>query len=100
MCGAIAAGNCVMIKPSEISSHSATTMAELIPKYLDPECYQVALGNLQSELRCYVLSSKYLIFNLGGPAEVERLLEEKFDYIFYTGSMNVGKKFMLLQTSI
>ena len=33
--GAIAAGNCVIIKPSEVSSASAEMMAELIPKYLD-----------------------------------------------------------------
>lgn len=35
-CGAIAAGNCVILKPSEVSPASAQLMAELIPKYLDP----------------------------------------------------------------
>jgi acyl-CoA reductase-like NAD-dependent aldehyde dehydrogenase len=33
--GAIAAGNCVIIKPSEVSTASAQLMAKLIPKYLD-----------------------------------------------------------------
>jgi acyl-CoA reductase-like NAD-dependent aldehyde dehydrogenase len=33
--GAIAAGNCVVIKPSEVSSASAQLMAKLVPKYLD-----------------------------------------------------------------
>ena len=33
--GAIAAGNCAIIKPSEISDSTATTLAELIPRYLD-----------------------------------------------------------------
>lgn len=33
--GAIAAGNCVIIKPSEVSSASGNLMAKLIPKYLD-----------------------------------------------------------------
>lgn len=33
--GAIAAGNCVIIKPSEISTASGNVMGELIPKYLD-----------------------------------------------------------------
>ncbi len=35
MAGAIAAGNAVIIKPSEYSSKSAATMAALIPQYLD-----------------------------------------------------------------
>lgn len=33
--GAIAAGNCVIIKPSEVAPASAKFMAETIPKYLD-----------------------------------------------------------------
>jgi len=35
MVGALAAGNCIIVKPSEVSSHSAKLMSELIPKYLD-----------------------------------------------------------------
>jgi len=35
MHGAIAAGNCVILKPSEVSPHSAKLIAELLPKYLD-----------------------------------------------------------------
>ncbi|XP_059471477.1 aldehyde dehydrogenase family 3 member B1-like isoform X2 [Neocloeon triangulifer] len=70
MHGAVAAGNCVVLKPSEISPHSAKLIAELIPKYLDQECYQVVLG---------------------GVPETTLLLKERFDYIFYTGSTSVGK---------
>jgi acyl-CoA reductase-like NAD-dependent aldehyde dehydrogenase len=33
--GAIAAGNCVLMKPSELSVHCTQLMSELIPKYLD-----------------------------------------------------------------
>jgi len=33
--GAIAAGNCVILKPSEIAAASAKVMADLIPQYLD-----------------------------------------------------------------
>jgi acyl-CoA reductase-like NAD-dependent aldehyde dehydrogenase len=68
--GAIAAGNCVVIKPSEVSSASSKFMAETIPKYLDSDCYRVFEG---------------------GVAETTALLKERFDYIFYTGSSQVGK---------
>lgn len=36
--GAIAAGNCVIIKPSEISPATAEIVATLLPKYLDKVC--------------------------------------------------------------
>lgn len=36
--GAIAAGNCVVIKPSEVSTATSKLIAELIPKYLDQVC--------------------------------------------------------------
>ncbi|CAO1387428.1 unnamed protein product [Diamesa tonsa] len=67
---AIAAGNCVIIKPSEVAPNSAKFMAEKIPKYLDSECYHVVCG---------------------GVAETTELLKNRFDYIFYTGSSRVGK---------
>lgn len=68
--GAIAAGNCVIIKPSEVASACASLIAELSPNYLDPACYQVYLGGVE---------------------ETTELLKERFDYIFYTGSTIVGK---------
>lgn len=68
--GAIAAGNCVIIKPSEVASAAAKFMAETIPKYLDNECFHVVPG---------------------GVSETTELLKEKFDYIFFTGSSNVGR---------
>nr|CAD7405601.1 unnamed protein product [Timema poppensis] len=70
MAGAIAAGNTVILKPSEVSPASAQLIAKLLPKYLDQECFQVVLG---------------------GVPETTQLLKEKFDYIFYTGSTEVGK---------
>jgi len=70
MAGAIAAGNCVIIKPSELSPATADVILELIPRYLDPECFKVVLG---------------------GVPETTELLKIKFDYIFYTGSGYVGK---------
>ncbi|KAL1438343.1 hypothetical protein MTO96_048133 [Rhipicephalus appendiculatus] len=68
--GAIAAGNCAVIKPSEQAPATAKLLQEMVPKYLDPECFAVIVG---------------------GPKESAELLTEKFDYIFYTGSTHVGK---------
>ncbi|CAG7816277.1 unnamed protein product [Allacma fusca] len=68
--GALAAGNCVILKPSEVAPRSAETMAKLLPKYLDAECYQVVLG---------------------GAEDTQQLLRHRFDYIFYTGSSSVGR---------
>ncbi|KAI1283710.1 Aldehyde dehydrogenase family 3 member A2 [Halotydeus destructor] len=68
--GAIAAGNCAILKPSELVPNTTSLLAELIPEYMDKECYQVITG---------------------GPEETQFLLKEKFDYIFYTGSTRVGQ---------
>ncbi|KAM6159850.1 aldehyde dehydrogenase family 3 member B2-like [Erethizon dorsatum] len=68
--GAIAAGNCVILKPSEISKETEKVLAEVLPQYLDQSCFATVLG---------------------GPEETQKLLEHKFDYIFFTGSPRVGK---------
>lgn len=44
LANAIAAGNCVIIKPSEVSSASCHVIKTLITKYLDNECFQVVEG--------------------------------------------------------
>ncbi|GJQ74165.1 putative aldehyde dehydrogenase [Trypoxylus dichotomus] len=67
---AIAAGNAVILKPSEISSATAEFLARIIPRYLDNECYHVFTG---------------------GAPETTELLEERFDYIFFTGSATVAR---------
>uniref|UniRef100_A0A8D8DKH9 Aldehyde dehydrogenase n=1 Tax=Culex pipiens TaxID=7175 RepID=A0A8D8DKH9_CULPI len=67
---AIAAGNCVLIKPSEVAPATSRFIAETIPKYLDQDCYRVVEG---------------------GVKETSELLKQKFDYIFYTGSGRVGR---------
>ncbi|XP_037694840.1 aldehyde dehydrogenase family 3 member B2-like isoform X2 [Choloepus didactylus] len=71
--GALAAGNCVVLKPSEISKGTEKVLAKVLPQYLDESCFAVVLG---------------------GPQETEWLLENKFDYIFFTGSPRVGKIIM------
>ncbi|XP_034021417.1 aldehyde dehydrogenase family 3 member A2-like isoform X2 [Thalassophryne amazonica] len=71
--GAIAAGNAAVIKPSEVSSHSAKVMEELLPLYLDKDLFPVVTG---------------------GVPETQELLKQRFDHIFYTGSSTVGKLVM------
>ncbi|KAH0955596.1 hypothetical protein HN011_000226 [Eciton burchellii] len=70
MIGAIAAGNCVILKPSEVASATMQYLCDTLPKYMDMEC-------------CYIVT--------GGVTETTELLKERFDYIFYTGSTMVGK---------
>ncbi|XP_018593883.1 aldehyde dehydrogenase family 3 member B1 [Scleropages formosus] len=68
--GTIAAGNCAIVKPSEISVTTGKLLADLIPKYLSQECYAVICGGIE---------------------ETKKLLENRFDHIFYTGSQAVGR---------
>nr|XP_009478627.1 PREDICTED: fatty aldehyde dehydrogenase-like [Pelecanus crispus] len=68
--GAIAAGNAVVVKPSEISGNTAQLVADLLPQYLDRELYPVVTG---------------------GVPETTELLKQRFDHIFYTGNSTVGK---------
>lgn len=67
---AIAAGNAAVIKPSELAPASADLLAELFPKYMDPEAFSVVLGAVP---------------------ETTALLEQKWDHIFFTGGATVGK---------
>jgi aldehyde dehydrogenase (NAD+) len=67
--GAISAGNCAMLKPSRHAPHTAKIIADMIGKNFDPEYVCVAAGAVDSS----------------------QLLEERFDYIFFTGGAAVGK---------
>jgi len=71
--GAIAAGNAVVIKPSEVSVNTSGLMGSLVEKYLD---------------------NKAIIVINGGVAETTELLKQKFDKIIYTGNGEVGKIIM------
>jgi acyl-CoA reductase-like NAD-dependent aldehyde dehydrogenase len=68
--GAIAAGNTVVLKPSEIATHTSSLCAELISKHFDP---------------------KYISIMEGGAEIATEILKEKFDYIFFTGGTKVGR---------
>ena len=67
---AIAAGNTVVIKPSELSAKTSAIMAKLISQNFDANFLKVVEG---------------------GVAETTALLKQKFDKIFFTGSTQVGK---------
>ena len=69
--GALAAGNCVVIKPSAYASHTSQVMAEMVAEAFPPE---------------------YVTVIQGGRAENQALLDEKFDYIFFTGGTVVGRQ--------
>eukprot|EP00731_Ephydatia_muelleri_P025044 Em0017g127a len=71
--GAIAAGNACIIKPSELSAATSNLFCELLPQYLDHDCYSVISGGVDVS---------------------QAVLKERFDYIFYTGSTPVGKLVM------
>ncbi|MGK7370366.1 MAG: aldehyde dehydrogenase family protein, partial [Candidatus Halalkalibacterium sp. M3_1C_030] len=71
--GSMAAGNCTIIKPSEISSHTSALLADVINSNFDPGYLKV----------------------IEGAAEIsQQLLDEPLDYIFFTGSTRVGKIIM------
>lgn len=73
MVAAIAAGNCVVLKPSELASATSELLAELVPKYMDNDAVHVYQGGIE---------------------ETTELLKQRFDYIMYTGSEMVGKVVM------
>lgn len=71
--GAIAAGNCCIIKPGSYAENTASAIQELI---------------------AHTFNEEYITTVLGGREENQTLLEQKFDYIFFTGSSNVGRMVM------
>lgn len=70
MVGALASGNAVVAKPSELAPATSAALAELIPAYLDTDAVAVVEG---------------------GIPETTALLAERFDHIFYTGNGAVGR---------
>jgi aldehyde dehydrogenase (NAD+) len=69
--GAIAAGNTVVLKPSEVCPASSALMAELVPKYLDNDAIAVVEGD--------------------GSVSQE-LIAQGFDHICFTGGTEIGRK--------
>src|SRR6201985_2846686 len=69
--GAIAAGNTVVLKPSEVAPASSALMAELVPKYLDPDAIAVIEGD---------------------GAVSQQLVAQGFDHLLFTGGTDIGRK--------
>ena len=67
---AIAAGNCVVVKPSEMAPHTSKVVVELFEKYLDKDCFRVIEGQVEV---------------------AKAITREKFDVIVFTGSPEKGK---------
>lgn len=67
---AIAAGNTVILKPSELPANTSRLMAEIVNQNFEPEFFRVVEG---------------------GVVETQQLLKQRFDKIFFTGSVPVGR---------
>ncbi len=68
--GAIAAGNCAVLKPSELAAHTSRVIADIIEKTFDPAYIAVVEGGVEIS---------------------QKLLAEKFDHIFFTGGTKIGQ---------
>lgn len=68
--GAIAAGNCAIVKPSELAPATSQVLAEMIREAFDPAYITVVEGGIEAS---------------------QSLLAEKFDHIFFTGGTAIGK---------
>jgi len=73
LAGALCAGNTVVLKPSAYAPRTSAIIAELVASTFDPELVTVVEG---------------------GRVENQLLLEQRFDYIFFTGSVSVGSLVM------
>jgi aldehyde dehydrogenase (NAD+) len=70
MAAALAAGNAVVVKPSELAPTVSAALAGLVPRYLDERAVAVVEGAVD---------------------ETTALLEQRWDHIFYTGNGRVGR---------
>lgn len=66
--GAIAAGNAVVLKLSEIAPSTSALLSSVMPKYVDNACIKIVEGSVP---------------------ETTALLEQKFDKILYTGQCTI-----------
>lgn len=72
--GAIAAGNCAVLKPSELSNHTSRLIEEIITKTFPREYVAVVLGGVETS---------------------QALVTQPWDHLFFTGGTEVGRKVMM-----
>lgn len=70
---AVAAGNCAVIKPSELAPATSELLARLLPHYLDSDAIAVVQGDA---------------------TVTQSLIAQGFDHVFFTGGTEVGRKIM------
>lgn len=71
--GAVAAGNCAVVKPSELAPHTGQIISKIIAGCYSPEYIAVVSGDAST---------------------ASRLLDNHFDHIFFTGGTTVGRLVM------
>lgn len=72
--GAIAAGNCAILKPSELAPHAEAVIEKMIKDAFDPAFVAVITGD--------------------GHTVIPDIMQHRFDHVFFTGSIPVGKKIL------
>lgn len=70
---AVAAGNCAVLKPSELAPATSALIAELVAKYLDAQAIQVIEGDANT---------------------TQSLIGQGFDHVLFTGGTDIGRKIM------
>ncbi|MBP3952403.1 aldehyde dehydrogenase [Bacillus suaedae] len=71
--GSIGGGNCSVLKPSELTPHTSAVLSKMLKEHFNEEYITVIEGDAETS---------------------QALLAQPFDYIFFTGSVAVGKKVM------
>eukprot|EP00127_Corallochytrium_limacisporum_P002149 Clim_evm43s108 gene=Clim_evmTU43s108 len=67
---AFAAGNCAVVKPSELAPHQSAVMAKYLPRYLDNSAFAIIEGAVD---------------------ETKALLNEKWDFVLFTGGTGIAR---------
>ncbi|KAH9060602.1 NAD-aldehyde dehydrogenase [Lactarius vividus] len=86
LAGAIAAGNACLLKPSELTPAFSALVAELVPKYLDPELYAVINGAIPETTKVLELQWDHSLLACSSTL----YLELTFEVVMYTGGPRVA----------